>query len=124
TQEMQAVLKVSNQVADEEGLAEMLNKQIDDAKKFTAEEQRAIDQNKEPTDQPRRLLVNNYTTQYVDVYVNGNYKVQIQPGQSKWTVIEHKWNPTVLTAYGNEDMTHWGPRYVWGAFKTYTWNIQ
>jgi len=38
-------------------------------------------------------------------------------------VIEHKWNPTVLKGYGNEDTNNWGPRYIWGNFKTYTWNL-
>jgi hypothetical protein len=32
-------------------------------------------------------------------------------------------NPVVLTAHGNEDIDTWGPRYIWGKFQTYTWNI-
>ena len=50
--------------------------------------------------------------------------MQIAPGGSKWCVIEHKFNPTTLTAYGSEDDAVWGPRQVFGAFKTYTWNRQ
>jgi hypothetical protein len=38
-------------------------------------------------------------------------------------VIEHKWNPTVLTAYGNAPFVVWGPRQIEGAFTTYTWNL-
>jgi hypothetical protein len=36
---------------------------------------------------------------------------------------EHRWNPTVLTAYGDQDIDSWGPRYIWGRFQTYRWNI-
>jgi hypothetical protein len=32
--------------------------------------------------------------------------------------------PHVLTANGNEDLDSWGPRYIWGRFTKYTWNIQ
>jgi hypothetical protein len=28
-----------------------------------------------------------------------------------------------MTAYGDDDSTTWGPRYVWGKFNKYTWNI-
>jgi hypothetical protein len=57
------------------------------------------------------------------VYVNGNLKGTVGPGaQQVWT-IEHRWNPTVLTADGNEDEQTWGPRYIWGRYKKYTWNI-
>jgi hypothetical protein len=31
-------------------------------------------------------------------------------------VIEHRWNPTVLTVIGEEDIDTWGPRYIWGRF--------
>ena len=80
--------------------------------------------NQLPGDAPRKILLNNYTTQYIDLWVNGNYKMQVPPGGSKWCVIEHKWNPTVLTAYGNADDAVWGPRDVFGAYSTYTWNLQ
>jgi hypothetical protein len=62
-------------------------------------------------------------SQYVDVWVNGSEKAQVQPGQSTALTLDHKWNPTILTAYGNQDNSQWGPRYVWGRFKTYTWNL-
>jgi hypothetical protein len=57
------------------------------------------------------------------VYVNGIYKGEIGPGLAQTIVIEHRWNPTVLTAYGDEDIDTWGPRTIWGRFQTYTWNI-
>jgi hypothetical protein len=121
--EMKAVLNVSNQIANQEQLAMNLNAEIDRANQWTKEEKEAIQMGKAPTAAPRRVLVNNYTTQYADIYVNGYYKMQVGPGQSSYCVIEHKWNPTILRAYGNEDITNWGPRYIWGTFDTYTWNL-
>src|SRR5262249_44886571 len=100
-----------------------LKKNIALAQKQTAQDQQAINMNLEPTWTPRTVVVNNYTTQYIDVYVNGNYKVQVLPGSQQTIIIEHRWNPTVLTAYGNEDIDTWGPRYIWGQFNKYTWNI-
>ena len=38
-------------------------------------------------------------------------------------VIEHRWNPTVLTGDGDEDEQTWGPVNIWGRFNKYTWNI-
>jgi hypothetical protein len=87
-------------------------------------DKKAINSNLEPTWKPRTVVVNNYSTQYLDVYVNGNYKVQVQPGMQQTFMIEHRWNPTVLKAYGNEDNITYGPRYIWGKFDKYTWNIQ
>ena len=84
----------------------------------------AYDRKQEPTWTPRQVVVNNYTDQYVDLWVNGTLKVQVAPGMSQTCVIEHRWNPTVLTAYGNDDTNTWGPRYVWGRFTKYTWNIE
>lgn len=70
------------------------------------------------------MLLNNYTTQYIDLWVNGIYKMQVPPGGSKWCVIEHKWNPTVLTARGDEDEGGPWRREIWGAYQTYTWNLE
>jgi hypothetical protein len=69
------------------------------------------------------VVINNTTTQYLDIWVNGNYKTQVQPGATQTIVIEHRWNPTVLTADGDEDSSTWGPRYIWGRFTKYTWNF-
>jgi hypothetical protein len=121
--ELQAVLKVSEQVASEEKWVTTMRQEITDAKKRAAADTEAIRQNQEPTWTPRKVVVNNYTTQYLDIWVNGNYKVQVAPGMSQTIIIEHRWNPTVLTADGNEDGVNWGPRYIWGRFNKYTWNI-
>jgi hypothetical protein len=80
--------------------------------------------NQEPTWKPRTVVVNNYMTQYLDIYVNSYYKTQVQPGMQQTIMVEHRWNPTVLKAYGNEDIDTWGPRYIWGRFDKYTWNIE
>jgi hypothetical protein len=120
--ELQAMAQINQQVASEQEVVTNLQQQIAMSQRQTKLETEAVQRNEEPTG-PRKLLINNYTPQYVDIWVNGNLKMQVQPGQSKWCVIEHKWNPTVLTADGNSDDTTWGPRYVWGNFQTYTWNL-
>jgi hypothetical protein len=121
--ELQAVLHIHNQLTAESERIAYLKQAIADAKKRQQEETELVQKNEEPTG-PRKVVINNYSTQFADIYVNGNLKVMVAPGQSSWFMIEHKWNPTVLRAYGNEDTTGWGPRYIWGTFKTYTWNLQ
>jgi len=121
--ELQAVLHVSQQVTAETNLVTNLKQQIAINQKIARDETNAIRRNENPTGAPRKILVNNYSTQYMDIWVNGFLKMTVPPGASKWCVIEHKWNPTVLKAYGDADGTNWGPRYVWGRFKTYTWNL-
>jgi hypothetical protein len=120
--ELKATLHVAQQLSAEQTLVTNLKESIADADKITKDETKAIQMNQEPTG-PRQLLINNYTPQYVDIWVNGLMKIQVPPGQSKYCTIEHKWNPTVLKAYGNDDTTTWGPKYIWGTFKTYTWNL-
>jgi uncharacterized protein (TIGR03000 family) len=123
--EMRAVFAVHQQTANEETDVNYWNTMIGLADKTARQERDAVLRNEFPTDAPRRVLVNNYSTQYIDLWVNGNYKMQIQPGSSAWCVIEHKWDPTILTGYGDEDdSATWGPRYIYGDFQTYTWNIE
>jgi hypothetical protein len=121
--ELRAVEKVAQQVNAEESDVNILKQNIAFAKEQAAAEKRMLDENLQPTWTPRTVVINNYTTQYLDVYVNGNYKTRVGPGGAQAVVIEHRWNPTVLTAYGNEDINTWGPRYIWGRFQKYTWNI-
>jgi hypothetical protein len=94
------------------------------AKQAVAADQQAANAALEPTWTPRTVVVNNYTTQYLDIWVNGHYKVQVAPGMQQTFYIEHRWNPTKLTAYGDSDSFSWGPRFIWGRFKKYTWNIE
>ena len=121
--ELLALTRISQQVENEEQNVVNLKQILAITQKQTKEESEKILRGEEPTGAPRKVLINNYTPQYVDVWVNGFLKMQLQPGSSKWLAIEHKWNPTVLKAYGNDDVTTWGPRTIWGNFKTYTWNL-
>jgi hypothetical protein len=121
--EMEAVLAMSQKLEAEQQSLTTLRQAIDIEKQRAKEEKEAIERNEEPTWTPRQVVVNNYTTQYLDVYVNGHYKMQVVPGGRQICVIEHRWNPTVLKAYGDEDTDTWGPRYIWGRFKKYTWSI-
>ena len=121
--ELRAVLQVSNQVQFEADRVANLKKEIALAQAQAKADKEAFARNEEPTSAPRQVVVNNYTTQYLDVYVNGNLQTQVQPGLSQVVTIEHRWNPVVLTAYGDEDVNTWGPRNLWGRFTKYTWNI-
>jgi hypothetical protein len=121
--ELKAVLETSNQVAMANDQVASLKRQIALAQAQSKADKDAFARNEQPTAAPRQVVVNNYTTQYLNVYVNGYYKTQVLPGSTQVITVEHRWNPTVLTAYGNEDSNTWGPRYVWGRFDKYTWNI-
>lgn len=122
--ELNAVAAVNQQMAVEEENIVLMKRAIAEAKATAEQEKRDFEANLEPTWKPRKVVVNNYTTEYLDVYVNGNYKTQVQPGMQQTIIIEHRWNPTVLKAYGNEDVNTYGPRYIWGRFDKYTWNIE
>lgn len=121
--ELKAVLQVTDHIANTEDRISGLRKVIADAQTRADDEAEAYRRNQEPTWKPRKVTVNNYTTQYLDIFVNGSLKVQVTPGQTQVIVIEHRWNPTVLTAYGDDDTQTWGPRNIWGRFDNYTWNI-
>jgi hypothetical protein len=121
--ELQSVLEVSQMIAAQQKNIELLTQSLALAKEQAKQARDAFRADQEPTWSPRTVVVNNYTAQYLDACVNGNLKGTVGPGaQQVWT-IEHRWDPTVLTAYGNEDDQTWGPRYIWGRFKKYTWNI-
>lgn len=121
--ELRAVLNVSDQVANEQDVVLSLKKEIELAKERAKLDTEAVQKNLEPTWQPRKVTINNYTTQYLTIYVNGRYKTEISPGMSAVCVIEHRWNPVTLTAHGNEDIDQWGPRFLYGRWQKYTWNI-
>jgi hypothetical protein len=121
--ELRAVQRVQQQVTDKQDDILALKQSIELAQQQAKQDQEIIARNQEPTWTPRTVVVNNYTTQYLDINVNGNLKGQVAPGMQQTFTIEHRWNPTVLTAYGDEDSVSWGPRYIWGRFKKYTWNV-
>jgi hypothetical protein len=121
--ELEAVAEVAHQVQAEENLVYALKQDIAASKAVTQSEQQAFQANEEPTFTPRYVAVNNYTLQFLDIWVNGNLRTQVAPGSRTVLSLDQASNPTVLTAYGNDDSTTWGPRYIWGRFQKYTWNI-
>src|SRR5262249_46286079 len=124
--ELKAVLQVSNQVELEANKMANLKEGIALAQAQAKADGDAFAQGEEPTATPRKLVVNNSTPRYIDVYVNGSYKGPVQPGLSQVFTIEHRWNPIVVTGYGDGslDVEIWGPIKLWGRFNTYTWNIK
>jgi uncharacterized protein (TIGR03000 family) len=122
--EMKAVFAVKQQIANEQANAAYWSAQTAWAERQAKIDQQAVQENTLPTDAPRKVVLNNYTTQYVDLWVNGYLQAQVPPGGSKVCVIDQMINPTTLTAYGSGDNAVWGPRQVFGTFKTYTWNLQ
>src|SRR5262249_24472134 len=113
-----------NQIATEETDITDLKAMLGRAQQQIKDETAAIRQNTEPTGTPRKVLINNYTSQYIALIINGYPRMPIiPPGQTQYFVIEQKINPTVITAYGDEDAVSWGPRYIWCQFTTYTWNL-
>jgi hypothetical protein len=121
--ELRAVTAAANQIAETDDTLKTLQTILDQAKASAAADSEAIRMNQEPTWKPRTIIVNNYTSQYLDIWCNGNYKVQIAPGLAQSFVIEQRFNPVVLTADGDEDDFTWGPEHIWGRFNKYTWNI-
>jgi hypothetical protein len=123
TAELKAVYEAAHQVQVEETGVAYLKNAIEQAEAITKQDRESFQRNEQPTATPRQLVVNNYTAQYLDIYVNGNLMTQVQPGLSQVITIAQRWNPVVVTAYGNEDTMNWGPRTIWGRFTKYTWNI-
>jgi hypothetical protein len=121
--ELRAVTTTAESIADTDDTIKSLKQILAEEKAQEAADSEAIRMNQEPTWTPRKVIVNNYTTQYIDVWVNGSYKVQVAPGLTQSIIIEHRWNPTVLTGYGDDDEQQFGPVNIWGRFKMYTWNI-
>jgi uncharacterized protein (TIGR03000 family) len=121
--ELRATLALQQQITGTDDTITTLKQILQEAKAQVQADSESIRMNQEPTFAPRTVIVNNYTTQYVDIWVNGFYKGQVQPGLTQAFVIEHRWNPTVLTGDGDDDEQTWGPVYIWGRFKKYTWNI-
>jgi hypothetical protein len=121
--ELQAVENVAHQIQTQQDEVLDLRKEIALAQAQAKADADFFKSNEEPTWTPRKLTVNNYTTQTLDVYVNGTFKMRVAPGGMQIGFIEHRWNPVTLTAYGDEDSQTWGPQYLWGRFNKYTWNI-
>jgi hypothetical protein len=121
--ELWTVTTTAQQVADTDDTLKTLKEILAQAKAQAAADSEAIRMNQEPTWKPRTVVVNNYTSQYLDIWCNGTCKVQVAPGMAQSFVIEQRFNPVVLTADGDEDDYTWGPEHIWGRFNKYTWNI-
>jgi|GEM_PF-2345846 len=118
--ELQSVLAVSDHVALESEQVMELKKLIEmnkaEASKLPASE--------EPKPgEIRKVIVNNYSTQYIDIQINGYLRGQVLPGRSKTFTIEQMWNPIIVKGWGDADETTFGPIQLNGRFGTYTWNI-
>jgi hypothetical protein len=121
--ELKALAQVANQAAAEEQLVADLKNQIADAEAQVKAQKDPFNTNAEPGSTPRKIVINNHTAQFLTVFVNGFYRSEISPGQNQTLIIQHDWNPVVVTVHGDEDTDTWGPRYIWGKFQNYTWNI-
>src|SRR5262249_8526641 len=98
--ELKATLEIAKQTKAADDLSDQIEKLVAQAKAF-ARKQSAEAAKNSPLGPPRKLIVDNGTTDYVDVYVNGFYKMRVDPGSRNWCIIEHKWMPTILKAYGD-----------------------
>jgi hypothetical protein len=121
--ELRAVQQVAQQTAADNELIAEMQKNLADFDSQAKDETAALRANTPPPDSSRTVIVHNNTTQNFDIWVNGFMKMTVGPGQSKWFVVEQKWNPTVVEAFGFGDDTTWGPVHLWGKFKTYTVNL-
>jgi hypothetical protein len=121
--ELSSVLEVADKLKAAEGQLDNLKAQLAAAKAQTKVENEALMMNQEPTAKPRKVVVNNYSTQYVDVQVNGYLKGQVSPGTTRTFTIDQMWNPIVLRGWGDADENLFGPVVLQGAFDKYTWNI-
>jgi len=117
--EMKAVLHASDQIV----LAEQQVTQLKRLIELDKSVKRKIGMGEEPGPGPRTVIVNNYTTQYVDVQVNGYLKGQVLPGTTQTFTIEQIWNPIVLKGWGDADESTFGPVVLQGRWNKYTWNI-
>jgi hypothetical protein len=121
--ELQAVLHMSDNVRIAQEQVDDLKKEIAFTRSLTAADKQALLKKEEPTGAPRKIVVNNYSTQYVEVQVNGYPEGQVSPGTTRVFTITQRWNPIVLKGWGNEDEYTFGPVVLQGRFDKYTWNI-
>lgn len=121
--ELQSVLHISDKVFQAQSQVDNLKKQIAETRALTAADKRALEKKEEPTNAPRKIIVNNYSTQYIDIQANGYLLGQVNPGTTRVFTIDQRWNPIVLKGWGDMDETTFGPVVLQGRFDKYTWNI-
>jgi hypothetical protein len=121
--ELSSVLEVSDQLKAAEAQITSMKSSIAAAQAQTKAEKNALLQKEEPTSTPRKLIVNNYSTQYIDVQVNGYLRGQVSPGATQVFTIDQRWNPIILKGWGDADDSTFGPVLLQGRLEKYTWNI-
>jgi hypothetical protein len=121
--ELRAVLHVSNQVGLEDAKMQALKDQYNLAEIDAKAYQQALSSANQPSPSTHQVVINNHTSLYLDLFVNGWFAGQVLPGSSQTFTVQLQRNPTVLRVSSNEDEIGWAPRYVWGKFVKYTWNI-
>ncbi len=121
--ELKGVLQVAQQLSAAEGQLNNLKSQLAAAQEQTKAEKQALLKNEEPTSAPRKIVVNNFSTQYIEIQVNGYLKGQVSPGTTQVFTVDQRWNPIVLKGWGDEDAYIFGPVVLQGRFDKYTWNI-
>ena len=121
--QLESVIEVSKQLAAEERGIAQLRQLAAKAKEQAKVDAEALRNNGIIPYTPRTVVINNTGTDTLDIYVNGNFKMTVGPGELQSCVVEHRWNPAILTAYGNGDDV-WGPMPILGKFTKYTWNIR
>ena len=89
--ELNAVYNVQSQItSDDKALTELKN-QIAAAKQQAQQETQSVRLGEEPKNQPRRLLLNNYSDQYIEVNIDGWPRFPIvPPGESRYFMIEQR----------------------------------
>jgi hypothetical protein len=121
--ELRAVEQVAQNISAEKNLIANIRRGIAVADAEAKADTQAYRQNQEPTWTPRKLVINNHTSQLLAIWVDGNARGEVGPGLTRLVILEHRWNPTVVTLFSEEGFDKWGPRYIRGQFKTYTWNV-
>ncbi len=121
--ELNHVLEVSNQLRAAQSQLDNLKTQIAATQAETKADKDALLAKEEPTSKPRKIIVNNYSTQYIEIQVNGFVKGQVSPGATKVYTIDQRWNPIVVKGWGDADENIFGPLVLQGRFDKYTWNI-
>jgi hypothetical protein len=122
--ELRAVLHVANQVGMEQTKMAALKDQYNLAEIDAKAYQQALATMNQPPPATHQVVINNHTQLYLDLFVNGWYAGQILPGSSQTFTVQPRQNPpTVLRVSSNEDDISWAPRYIWGKFVKYTWNV-
>ncbi len=115
--ELRATLHVAKQINQDATAISNLQKMIKRADDITQED---VSGDTVPKGISTPVFIKNKTGQWVSIYVNGSYNLRIPPFKGKWCFARNL-RPTVLTAVSTS--YYWPPRYVWGTFSMYTWEL-